>query len=420
MSRKRHKVCLITPNHISTNPRLVKEATALSEAGYLVHLVFSQHVTEAVREDIKILSKNPEWTYDYLNWSDGNFKTKSWRLFSGLQQKIGSLLNKKINWLLLEKIELNRNYFFQLGAAVKSKPDFFIAHNAGALAVAGDAAERLGCGFGFDAEDFHRGQLLPPGEKEAVIKLEDFYIKKATYVSAASPLIAMEYDELYEITTTVINNVFPLIKPPVEIVSERAEALKLFWFSQSVGLDRGLQDVFAAMKKVEQLQLEFHIFGNISPSVLEEFKRLLQQLKFSDEPKVYLKGTLSPDELLHEAKNYDIGLAIEPGFCRNNEIALSNKIFTYLLGGNAIIFSDTPAQLYFYQTNPGIGCLYKVGDHETLASHLKTYYYDRGLLQTHKQNSFLSFCEEHNWNQVKKDFLRQISSCLETKEVVAK
>ena len=33
-SRELRRVCLLTPGHLSTNPRLVKEADALANAGY--------------------------------------------------------------------------------------------------------------------------------------------------------------------------------------------------------------------------------------------------------------------------------------------------------------------------------------------------------------------------------------------------
>jgi len=409
----------VTPNHISTNPRLVKEASALSEAGYKVHLVFSQHVRNGYTEDLKILQRNPVWTFDYLDWSGGSLRSKSRRVFAGISNKASSFLQKKFNWLLLEKLVLNRNYFFQLKAALRSDADFFIAHNAGALAVAADAAEKLGRGFSFDAEDFHRGQLLPEKEKVAVTRLENHYLPKATYVSAASPLIGKEYERIYGINPIVINNVFPIIQHPPKQEDIKSSALKLFWFSQSVGLDRGLQDVFAAMKYAESLDIEFHIFGNVIPSVLNAFTTVIADLNFHRKPKIYFRGTLSPEELLQEASNYDVGLAIEPGFCRNNEVALSNKLFTYLLGGNAVIFSDTPAQAHFYQHHSSIGFLYKAKDYVALAGHLATYFHDKELLQTHKSNSLRLFKEKHNWDLVKKEFLWQVSTSLERGRVHA-
>ena len=36
------KVCLVTPGHIGSNPRIVKEADALHEEGYDVTLIYTE------------------------------------------------------------------------------------------------------------------------------------------------------------------------------------------------------------------------------------------------------------------------------------------------------------------------------------------------------------------------------------------
>jgi hypothetical protein len=40
----------------------------------------------------------------------------------------------------------------------------------------------------------------------------------------------------------------------------------------------------------------------------------------------------------------DIGLALEPGTTPNNDIAISNKLYTYILAGNAVVASNTSGQ----------------------------------------------------------------------------
>lgn len=44
------------------------------------------------------------------------------------------------------------------------------------------------------------------------------------------------------------------------------------------------------------------------------------------------------------AEHFDVGLSVEPGFSRNNELALSNKSFAYLVAGLAVAFTNTPGQ----------------------------------------------------------------------------
>jgi hypothetical protein len=47
------------------------------------------------------------------------------------------------------------------------------------------------------------------------------------------------------------------------------------------------------------------------------------------------------------AAGYDVGLCGEPGYTKNNSIALSNKLFSFILAGVPPLMSDTPAQSAF-------------------------------------------------------------------------
>jgi glycosyltransferase involved in cell wall biosynthesis len=411
------KVCLITTNHISTNPRLIKEATSLENSGFNVHLVFTQHTDFLTREDMKILEQHPGWNYTSLQWSEHSFKEKSRRYASGLLQKFASSLVRSLPGLILHKLLLNRFYFFELRAALQTKADLFIAHNAGALAVAADAAMKLNSKFAFDAEDFHRGEKLPPKVIQSITTLEDHYLPAAEYISAASPLISDAYETLYHREITTINNVFPIVHS--NIIRTDPEKLKLFWFSQVVGVNRGLQDVIRALRILESKDIEFHIYGFLPENSAILFEELIVQLGFQIPPKIIYHKPVSPDELLLEASLYDIGLAIEPGFCKNNEIALSNKLFTYLAGGNAIIFSNTPGQNHFYSMHTEVGFIYNVNDIRSLAALIDKYFEDRSLLELHKKNSKSLYLSEFNWEIEQQTFLKVVytSFHLEMKNV---
>jgi glycosyltransferase involved in cell wall biosynthesis len=110
------------------------------------------------------------------------------------------------------------------------------------------------------------------------------------------------------------------------------------------------------------------------------------------------------------ASGFDIGLALEPGRDLNNQIALSNKIFTYLLAGNAVIFSDTPAQKKFHAENPAIGALYACGNFNELAIILKNYKNDPELMMLHKRNALKLADEKYNWEVESKQLVLLVNS----------
>ena len=58
----------------------------------------------------------------------------------------------------------------------------------------------------------------------------------------------------------------------------------------------------------------------------------------------------------------DIGLAAEPGFSANNRLAASNKLFTYMAAGCAILASDTPGQRAILEPVGMESSLYRAGD----------------------------------------------------------
>ena len=62
-----NKICLITPSHISSNPRLMKEAITLIDNGFKVNIIFSQTLSYLKIEDDKLIRDNPKITFNIIN-----------------------------------------------------------------------------------------------------------------------------------------------------------------------------------------------------------------------------------------------------------------------------------------------------------------------------------------------------------------
>src|SRR5260370_1251501 len=76
-------------------------------------------------------------------------------------------------------------------------------------------------------------------------------LPQCCYVTAASPGIAGAYASKYGIPTpTSILNVFPLAERPLRFRETRPDGpLRLYWFSQTIGPGRGLENVIRAMER---------------------------------------------------------------------------------------------------------------------------------------------------------------------------
>ncbi|MFW0717093.1 hypothetical protein [Pedobacter sp. N23S346] len=396
------KICLITPGHISSNPRLVKEAIALHHAGWSIHIIFTQYMDYLVYQDTKILEANPEWTYDYLLWTPTH---KILRLKTAIVQRLAKLISHTLD---ISNLLINRNYYWQLKTAVESHADLYIAHNLTALPVAVNAAKKNKVKCGFDAEDFHRNEASnDPDSADVRLKtfIEDKYLKQTDYITVASPLIYKAYNSLYpNLNPIIINNVFELKHQPKLNLGTKT-GLKLFWFSQTIGKNRGLEDVIEALNLINNPLIELHLLGSSS---VENASYFNQMAHF--EIKYY--SPVSPDQIFELAATFDLGLAMEQNSPLNRDICLTNKIFTYLISGLAIIASDTQAQKEFMTSNALIGELYSIGDVTALADIITKLFNNRDLLNIYRENSYELAKSKYNWEKEQEKFLAIIKSLL--------
>lgn len=392
---KKHKITLLTTGQPSTNPRLVKEADALAAAGYEVTMLYSYWADWAEETDPKLLASRP-WKAIQVG---GSPQKQPWRwYYTRLRKKLSKSPERA----------LCRTFDELLAAALRTPPDLYIAHNLGALPAAAQAAQKTGKPFGFDAEDFHREEedpALPQSRLKAEVESE--YLPKAAYTTAASPLIAAAYKMLFpEKQWQPLLNVFSLRQQPA-FRDGYPGPLRLFWFSQTIGRQRGLEDVLESLGSLAGIPVEITLQGSCAPSEktwLEEAVRPPHKLR--------ILPPAPEDELILEAGQHHLGLALERRSPPNRNICLTNKIFTYLLAGNALIASDTDAQKQFMGQYPGIGRVYPIGDAQALAQIIRHYHENRAELEATRRRAWELARTELNWEKEQEKFLGLVRSVL--------
>ena len=284
-------------------------------------------------------------------------------MFTRLRCRICNLLNEfGIQHFFFAERTQARCYDELLKEAKKIKADWYIAHNLGALPIAAKAAVYHKAKAGFDFEDYHRGELQP-GDSinlKRVSYLENKYLNSLKYISAASPMIlkaVLNDFPAMNIPAVIINNCFPLKQQPAYKEKKAGDnSLKLFWFSQTIGINRGLEILIDALFKINDALISLTLVGRHDEGILEYINQHAASIKNS----IHFAGIIQPEELAAFASEFDVGMAIELQEPANRNICLTNKIFTYLLAGNAIILSETAMQMEFNKT-------YTVG--QSFASH---------------------------------------------------
>lgn len=395
------RIILATTGQPSTNPRLVKEANALTEAGHEVKIYYCFWANWANETDQELL-QNIDWDYQLVGGSPLFNRTTFF--FNKIKFKCYQHLSKYSN-AYLEQFRC-KSYTQLISALKKEKADHFIAHNLGALAPVAKAAKHQNTSFSFDAEDFHRGQYQHPcRDQEIDILLENKYIPKAKFVTTASPLINEHYQAIYPHQKfTTINNVFPK-KEFSGTVSFNANApLKLVWFSQTIGLNRGLENILEAVNAIKEFSVEINLFGEYNT----ETKQLFTDLLKNKQHKSNFFKPLSQKELHQKLSQFDIGIAAEIVKELNRDICLTNKIFSYIQAGLCVLASNTQAQSQLLYENPNIGFLYNGDIKEDIIWILKDLNHHRELLLEKKKSS-LELAETMNWDNEKVKFLNLIN-----------
>ena len=242
------KIVLLSSGQPSVNPRLVKEANALITAGYDVSVIYSFWTHWAWEMDKKLFA-TVSWQPILAGGSP--YQNKSLYFLTRLRFKIVSLIASNITLKFgIAEMAKGRAYVELFRKAKSIKASFYIAHNLAALPVAVKATNFHRAKCGFDAEDFHRQEVSDSTldfNYRISSFLEDKYLTSCAYITTASPLIAKAYKKLYpQLDPVVIDNVFEkkFLQDQVERIDDK---LKLFWFSQTVGKNRGLENVIGAL-----------------------------------------------------------------------------------------------------------------------------------------------------------------------------
>lgn len=360
------RICIVTPGQLGSNPRVVKEASALVAAGHNVHVVSTKVVAFVEPRDQAIMSTAPfaitrvdfdaplAWRVERLRQTAARF---TWHL--GRVMPVAAYAYSAMTRRLTE-------------AASAIAADLYIAHYVAALPAAARAARQHGAFFAFDAEDFHLGDL-PDTQEHALEKglirsLEAAFLPQAAYVTAASPGIADAYAGTYGIKRpTVVLNAFPRSEATTS-ATPRGSAVPgptLYWFSQTIGPGRGLECAVEAIALAAS-RPHLHLRGTPANGYEAALHALAVKCGVAD--RLHLHPPEAPHVMSALAAEHDVGLVLEAGETLNRRIALTNKQFTYLLAGIPVVMSDVPAHVAFAGEAEGAAIVYAAGDPPALAS----------------------------------------------------
>jgi glycosyltransferase involved in cell wall biosynthesis len=359
------RICIVTPAPLGSNPRVVKEADALAEAGHEVLVVSTRVLDEVDRRDDEVL-KHARWESRRIDLRRRLGRAPLRLLQAGMRSA------HRLTGPALWPAQAHSIFSMALAGAVRGhRADLYIGHYVPALPVVARAAAGARALYGFDAEDFHPGDLADKPEhaydNDLIRRIEGRWLPGCAYVTAASPGIADAYAQAYGMARPqVILNAFPASRAPPGPTSrgQAEQGPSIYWFSQVIGPERGLE---CAVLAIAQARTEPHLYlrGGQVPGYSETLRTLATRHGVG--ARLHLLAPEAPDRMEALAAGYDLGLVAENGATPNHRIALSNKQFTYLLAGLPVVMSDTPGHRAFAEAAPGAAALFETESADSLA-----------------------------------------------------
>jgi glycosyltransferase involved in cell wall biosynthesis len=405
------RICLLTTGQPSTNPRLVKEADALAASGHHVHVIGAKRADWADASDRELLPGRA-WTSEIIEWRRRADGSRLWK--AAIRHRIARIsagLPGGDGWLGAAASPVTPDL---TTAALAWPADLYIAHNLGALPAGAAAASRRGALLGFDAEDFHSGQFVDQSSSECRIarQVESRFLPRCDYVTASSPGIADRYEALTgNVQPTIILNAFPTSERPRQQPTPGGRPRRLYWFSQTIGRDRGLEDAILAMGQLREFNLELHLRGEWQANFEDRLRALARNVGLREDQLV-AHAPAPAGQMVRLAATYDVGLALEPGDSTNSDLLLSNKLFTYLLAGVPAILTETSGQRTFAASLGSAGQAVAIGNVNELAAALRLWLADSEAWISARQAAWDLGTRRYNWDLEQQKFLAVVDRVL--------
>lgn len=408
---------LLTASHLSNNPRAVKEADALSTAGFEVEVLGWTADRSLAEEDREIL-RSRQWKFtpcvDLLQGAPlARVRSLAWRA----ERRGAYALAGAFGWQSAAQLGGWRRAL--VSAARRRRADLFIAHSA--LTIwAGVHLQREGRRVGVDMEDWFSREHAAPYPSSLVARLESELLRAAPHATCTSKAMSRALADEYGCAPPkVVYNAFPWRE------RERLDGLakdrqdrgrpSIHWYSQTLGEGRGLEDLFAALPLLTH-DVEVHLRGTLGQGAREWLRERVPE---GWHERVHVHELVGNAELLSRISEHDIGFAGEMKLHPSRDVTVTNKILQYLLAGVAVVASDTQGQREVAGIAPAAVALYPAGDARSLAARISAMLGSPDRLQAAKQASLEAARNHLCWERFSPRLIDSVAEAVSVSHVSA-
>lgn len=336
------RISIVTMGHFSNNPRVWREADALSKHHEVTVIgVWSDPLQSSLDQQM-LRSRN--WRFVPA----ADLRGSRWRSrAAALRRRLGAALSSRI---VFDPAALSLSIHRMDATSEAISSDLLIGHLETGLWIAARAL-RHGRRVAFDFEDWHSENHPDAQHRTPLVqtlrRLEGEVWRGASYVSTTSHAMSRALAEEHGLRpAVVVYNANPQPSPLVQ--PEPSSMLRMVWFSQTIGPGRGLELLFDALRRVEGA---WHL--ELRGAVHSWHAEWLQQSVAELHHRISIEPLVPPDQLTSTIVSHDVGLALDVPHCRNRDVTITNKTFEYAQGGLLTISTRTAGHLEAAKELPG-------------------------------------------------------------------
>jgi len=404
------RIVLISGNSLCHNPRVMKAATTLARDGYDVHVLGAWLEADLKARDQAMLQQA---LFRFEPVFDATLPGAAHTLRRA-RRKAANTIYRLTGWQSRDQLGYGIGRLLARARALAA--DLYIAHSEPALYVAWRLM-RDGRRAGVDMEDWYSQDLLAGARAQRPLgllrRLESELLVKGAYATCPSRAMSQALVAAYGgKSPTVIYNAFPAAERTaidgVRKDRRNTAVPSIYWFSQTLGPGRGLEDLIAALPLLDR-DVEIHLRGRAAPGMNEWIR---SQTPDRWHERVFLHPLVPNEELLSRLAEHDIGFAGEQKYCRSRDLTVTNKILHDLLGGLSVVASDTAGQREVAMQASGAVTLYEPGNPAALAQALRRLIDSPDGLARAKAASLQAAEQTFCWERQETVLLRHIQEAL--------
>ena len=395
-------VCMLVTTNITNDPRVMKEATALTQAGHTVQIIGlcrtgTEPITEVVA-DVAMQRLNL-WHMRLSRWLKARrgYLVTATLFDTTLLQKTLTEFSWR-HWLLQMLYQLNYAIdiltilWAYFSVAIRQQADVYHAHDVNTLLPTLLAGWWHQKPVIYDAHEYWytkcRSQIIT---NWIVRWIERFGTPRCAHVFAVNGSIAQRMAKHYSIAVpTVLMNVPANVpsQPPRSLQDDRP--VELLYHGGYLP-QRGLESLITAMSLVKaSVHLTLRGYGAIELALKAQVELLELQTRVTFAPPVPMH------QLSQTASASHVG--IMPYTMQTAEFSLPNKLFEYMAAGLAILTNNLPeiaAIVNQYQ----IGTIYNCDDPIILAQAIDELVSDCLRLEQYRQQAWQVYQEHFTWKK---------------------